>query len=147
MPKIHTKNGFEYYAENNMGQWAWYYRPCGRIPFMEFAPSIAHNYRKVKKIDMEALLNDAAPALVLYQSDLNRLSDVVQAKADYEKAKANYEDTLQPGWEDDFRGNNPGKIGRKTKEIEWNFKCAGWRLNAAIALQEQLKLEKNAFAD
>lgn len=147
MPKIHTKNGFEYYSENNMGIWSWHYRPCGRIPFMQLGTSAALSYKPAKKVDMLALLDDPVRALACYQEDLASRSDVDAARAHYERAKARYEETLQPDWEDDFRGNNPGKIGRKTKGIASDFRSAEWRLAAAIRLQKELQKENDAFAD
>ncbi|MCP3921641.1 MAG: hypothetical protein GY714_03555 [Desulfobacterales bacterium] len=129
MGKIHFKNGFEYWCErrNIFGKWHhyWYFRPENNL---------IEIYINGLKKDIEKLLSEPDKALEYYTKEIKRKSDVDTAKKEFEDAKEVYECSKTDPYFDDFRGNNPNKIGRKTEAAYNRYNETDQRLKKAIEL-------------
>lgn len=134
MKKIHQKNGFEYGCERYLTDVTWYFRPIGFKAFLQYCTH-ENGLRRTLKADMEALLNTPESAKKYYDEKLLRDSNVEEAAEEFERAKSAYEVTQAPGWEDNFRGNNPGKIGRREADLRSAMEGAKARLDHAKKLR------------
>lgn len=137
MKKIHQKNGFEYRCDRSYQMVIWYFRPNGKKVFIQYT-DLSKAPRQTIKADMEAFLSDQQCALGHYEVTLAEQADVCKATARYEEAKTAYEATQKPDWDDNFRGNNPGKIGRRERQLKERMERAKSELDRAIRLQSQL---------
>ncbi len=139
MAKIHCKNGFEYTHEKyffDCWVYYWKFRPIGKEIWIGYSLPTG----KVKKIDIERLLDSPLDAIALYEDSVKRQSDIAAAKQNLENAKRQLAQVEDPDW--GGRGNNPDKDSKTISHARGQLASAKNRLETAIAYTEILKRPK-----
>ncbi|MBX9489978.1 hypothetical protein J8Z82_20940 [Yersinia enterocolitica] len=139
MAKIHCKNGFEYTHEKYLfAYWvySWKFRPIGKEIWIVYSLPLG----KVKKIDIERLLDSPLDAIALYEDSVKRQSDIAAAEQNLEIAKRQLAKVEDPNW--GGRGNNPDKDSKTISHARDQLVSAKNRLETAIAYTEILKRSK-----
>ena len=124
-PKVRIKNGFEYRARRSGYDWIYEYRPVECRIWISYIKSLDDTVlwggSKTVKADLEKFLNDPAKSQKYYDDTLARESDVIRAEKSFKQAYEIYQRSLTDPTFDDFRGNNPNKIGRRKRDAEMQY--------------------------
>lgn len=139
MTIIHCKNGFEYtHTKHFFDCWIYYwkFRPTGKEIWIGYSLPIG----KVKKIDIQRLLDSPFDARALYEDSVKRQSDIAAAEQNLENAESKLTRVEDPNW--GGRGNNPDKDSKTISHARSQLVSAKNRLATAIAYTEILKRSK-----
>ncbi|EPB4501062.1 hypothetical protein [Yersinia enterocolitica] len=139
MAKIHCKNGFEYTHEKyffDCWVYYWKFRPIGKEIWIEYSLPLG----KVKKADIECLLDSPVDANTLYEDSVKSRSDIAAAEQNLEDAKRQLASVEDPNW--GGRGNNPDREQKIIQRARSQLETAKQNLATAIRLTEILDRTK-----